>query len=113
MTVNLLIQDLIKEQDLLNIMDPQTKTVFQHFKNNRVFDCHYINDNNSQQRKNDKYTILYQQIINMSLSIKNMFNDEYPHLLSGIDKYIDKYIVNNQSNPSPHFIRQMHRWFHY
>ena len=27
--------------------------------------------------------------------------------------WIDKYIVNNQSNPSPHFIEQMHRWFHY
>lgn len=80
------IQDLIKEEYLLNIMDPQTKTVFQHFKDNIVFDCHYINDFDSPQRKNDKCTILYQQIINMPLSVKNMFNDEYPHLLSGASK---------------------------
>ena len=47
------IHNLIREQYLLNIMDSQTKTVFQHFKDNKVFDCHYINDCDSPQRKND------------------------------------------------------------
>lgn len=102
------IQDLNREESLEKKVNPATKTILQELKNDRIGDCHYINDNDSQQKKDDKRNILYDEIKNMSKNIKDMFDNEYPNLLYDIDKFI----VNNKTTPSLMFKDKIKRWFY-
>lgn len=102
------IQDLNREETLEKKVSIGTKSILQDLRNDIIEDCHYINDNDSQQKKDDKRNILYEEIKNMSQSIKDMFDTEYPNLLYDIEKFI----VNNKTTPSLTFKNRIKRWFY-
>ena len=98
-----------REIHLEKKVDHATKTILQNLRNDRVSDCHYINQNDSDQIKNNKRTILLNEINDMPVSVKNMFDRYYPYLLSDIKMFI----VDHQSHMSQRDIDITKRWFHY
>ena len=59
-------------------------------------------------RKDDKRNILYDEMKNMPQYVRDIFDDEYPYLLSGIDKFV----INKVSNPPQRCKNQLSRWFY-
>ena len=57
-------------------------------REDRVDDCHYINDNDTQDEQKKKMNILYEKINNMSNEVKKMFNRRYPNLINNISSLI-------------------------
>jgi len=102
------IQDLNREESLEKKVNGKTQKILQELRENRIDECHYINDNDSQQRKDDKRNILYDEIKNMPKALRDMFDKYYPNVLNDIDKYI----INKKSTPSQTFVAQINRWFY-
>ena len=57
-------------------------------REDRVDECHYINDNDTSDEQKKKMNILYEKINNMSNEVKNMFNRRYPNLINNISSMI-------------------------
>jgi chromosome segregation ATPase len=102
------IQDLNREESLEKKVSSRTQKILQELREDRIDDCHYINDNDSKQKKDDKRNILYDEIKNMPKSLRDMFDNLYPNVLNDIDKYI----INQKSTPSPSFVAKTKRWFY-
>jgi chromosome segregation ATPase len=102
------IQDLNRLELLETKVSNSTKDILQELRDDRIDDCHYINDNDTQQRKDDKRNILYDEIKSMPQSIKDMFDTEYPNLLNDIESFI----INKKTIPTQKFIAKTKRWFY-
>ncbi|ATZ81074.1 hypothetical protein BMW23_1029 [Bodo saltans virus] len=102
------IQDLNRLELLETKVSNSTKEILQELRDDRIDDCHYINDNDTQQRKDDKRNILYDEIKSMPQSIKDMFDTEYPNLLNDIESFI----INKKTIPTQKFIAKTKRWFY-
>jgi len=68
-------------------------------REDRVDECHYINDNDTSDEQKKKMNILYEKINNMSNEVKKMFNRRYPNLINNISSMIpyDNTIIMTQN----------------
>jgi len=68
-------------------------------REDRVDECHYINDNDTSDEQKKKMNILYEKINNMTNEIKNMFNRRYPNLINNISSMIpyDNTVIMTQN----------------
>lgn len=68
-------------------------------REDRVDECHYINDNDTTDEQKKKMNILYEKINNMTNEIKNMFNRRYPNLINNISSMIpyDNTVIMTQN----------------
>lgn len=101
------IQDFIRIEELHNKVDNITKTNLQKLNNTRINTCHYIDDNDNADLVCLKILILTEQIDNMSMEIKEMFNKKYPNMLNNIKKYMCNYkIISSQET-----IDEINEWW--
>lgn len=63
-------------------------TFLKKLRNNRILDCHYIDDDYDDNIKNYRIHILYEKILNIPQFIENKFNTNYQNLLNDIKNYI-------------------------
>jgi hypothetical protein len=68
-------------------------------REDRVDECHYINDNDTSDEQKKKMNILYEKINNMSNEVKKMFNRRYPNLINNISSMIpyDNTVIMTQN----------------
>jgi hypothetical protein len=82
------IQDINRSDELeKNISNYDVKNKLKKLRNDRVNECHYLNE------EDDKRTNLRDKIINMPVAVKNIFNKKYPKLIDNILPYIAKIIT--------------------
>lgn len=92
-----------------NITDPNIKRSMKRLKNNRINNCHYLNNNDDDILNNDKRTILFDKINNISIQLKELFDEKYPNLIN----YIKDYIVKNKTIPSKDNLDDINDWWNY
>jgi predicted RNase H-like nuclease (RuvC/YqgF family) len=75
-------------------------------KYNRIESCHYLDNDYEEERKKEYLNSLYSKIINISPEIKQMFDSEYPNLLSEIAPIID-----SNSLKSTKYSKRLNIWW--
>ena len=68
--------------------------VLKQIRSNRMDQCHYIFDSDSQKEVNNRRTVLLNKIKNMPIGVEQLFNKRYPNFITDIIKYIAPYPVN-------------------
>ncbi|ATZ80742.1 hypothetical protein BMW23_0696 [Bodo saltans virus] len=103
------IQDLNKLEQLESKLDQQTQNRLYQLKSNRIYECHYFDNLDSQNLIDDKRTILLEKIDNMPNEIKIIFNKRFPNLLNKITPYI----IKTKTTPSQQTIDDINDWWDY
>jgi chromosome segregation ATPase len=89
------IQDVNRIVEIEKIVTGTTKNTLKDLRENRVNECHYINDiRDSPKEKENKRTVLFQKIMNIDSNVKRLFELHYPNLLHDISGYIVGSSVN-------------------
>lgn len=84
------IQDVNRYEELeKNVKNNTTSKNLKKLRNDRVSNCHYLNEEDDDVTLvDDKMSILYDKLNKMPIDIKNKFNKKYPNLISDIVGYI-------------------------
>jgi chromosome segregation ATPase len=102
------IQDLNSVDELEKKVKISTRKQLIKLKNKRINSCHYLDNREDEDTKNDKRTILENEISNMPSEIKKLFDIKYPNLLEDIVGCI----IIKKTFPSIDFIQEMKEWFY-
>ena len=89
---------IIAIQDLNRAEKLETKIsswkVLGYLRDDRIDDCHYLNDKDSSILYNDKRQIMEEKVKNMPPNVRKMFDKKYPNLLNDISPHIVSSVVN-------------------
>ena len=101
------IQDINSLDYIETKINSQSKQNLIKLKNNRISECHYLDNTYSQTEINDRRSILLDKIKNMSNEIKQMFDARYPNLLTDIEQFI----APNPTTPTQQVIDDIELWW--
>jgi uncharacterized coiled-coil DUF342 family protein len=101
------IQDINSLDYIETKINSQSKQNLIKLKNNRISECHYLDNTYSQTEINDRRSILLDKIKNMSNEIKQMFDARYPNLLTDIEQFI----APNPTTPIQQVIDDIELWW--
>lgn len=87
------IQDTNRYYQLESNMNRKYAKTLHKLRENRVDECHYINDNGDQSEKDFRVKILHDKLKNMDEGTQVMFDKRYPDLINGLLSYITP--INN------------------
>lgn len=97
--IALAIQDLNREFHLETLItDIGVINSLVELRNVRNDDCHYLHTKYQKINIDGRLFVMKKKFDNMPIAIKNQFDDDYPNLISEIDKFMDN-ILLNRSNP--------------
>jgi len=102
------IQDINALEQLETKLADATELVKLH--KDRIDGCHYINDKYSNNEKAIRINLLIDKIINIPENIKELFEDEYPHLLDELKAVLVK---RDSVVEDTRFIKKSNNWWEY
>lgn len=103
------IQDINRLDKLETLLPASDSNTLKKLKDNRISDCHFLDDSDSTALKNDKRTVLFDKIQTMSEDVVKMFNKNYPNLLSSVIPYI----APIKTTPSDDVVVEVEEWLDY
>jgi len=102
------IQDINALEQLETKLADATELMKLH--KDRIDGCHYINDKYNNNEKAIRINLLIDKIINIPENIKELFEDEYPHLLDELQAVLVK---RDSVVEDTRFIKKSNNWWEY
>jgi len=99
------IQDLNALEKLETKVSDPSELINLH--NDRIYECHYINSNYSQQEKDVRVNILIDNINAISNDVLNKFDNMYPNLLNELKPHL----VKRNTNYNQKLIDRANNWW--
>jgi hypothetical protein len=101
------IQDINRLEQIETKLSGIDKKILKRLRQLRVNECHYIEDDYDEDDKNDRRTVLYERIQNMSPQIHSRFENMFPGLLNSIMVYI----IQTKTQPSEDSLKYILNWW--
>ncbi len=101
------IQDVNRLEHIETKLSGTERKILQRLRQTRVTECHYIEDDYDDDDKNDRRTVLYDRIQNMSPQIRSRFENMFPGLLKSIMGYIQQ----TKTYPSDDSMKYILNWW--
>ena len=103
------IQDVNRLEQIETKISITERKMLKRLRQSRVTECHYIDDDFDEDDKNDRRTVLYERLENMSPHIRTRFEYMFPGLL----KSIMGHILQTKTQPSEDSMKYILDWWEY